>query len=78
MGRTEVSRLGEDPIVPELVIQACVRFPHRNTEIGRRDLRRGRMSSSIATFLNVFAGKSLKSRRCYMIAVRNYGRSGEW
>jgi chemotaxis signal transduction protein len=64
--------------IAELVAPSRVfRFPHRTPEIEGVIVRRGRIVP-VCDVGERLIGKSLKSRRLYLIALRRYGAQAEW
>jgi chemotaxis signal transduction protein len=64
--------------IAELVAPTRVfRFPHQTTEIEGVILRRGRIVP-VCDVAERLIGKSLKSRRLYLIALRRYAGQAEW
>jgi chemotaxis signal transduction protein len=64
--------------IAELVAPTRVfRFPHQTPEIEGVILRRGRMVP-VCDVAERLIGKSLKSRRLYLIALRRYAGQAEW
>ncbi|HKV23970.1 MAG TPA: chemotaxis protein CheW [Candidatus Acidoferrum sp.] len=64
--------------VSELVAPSRIfRFPHRTPRLEGVILRRGRMIP-VCDVAEHLLGKSLSSRRFYLIAVRHYGAKMEW
>lgn len=64
--------------IAELVAPSRVfRFPHRTSKIEGVILRRGRIVP-VCDVAEALIGKSLLSRRFYLIAVRHYGAKTEW
>ena len=64
--------------IAELVAPSRVfRFPHRTENIEGVILRRGRIVP-VCDVAEKLIGKSLLTRRFYLIAVRNYGGKSEW
>ncbi len=64
--------------IAELVAPTRVfRFPHRTSEIEGVILRRGRIVP-VCDVSETLIGKSLKSRRLYLIVVRRYESQSEW
>ena len=64
--------------IAELVAPSRVfRFPHRTESIEGVILRRGRIVP-VCDVAEKLIGKSLLTRRFYLIAVRNYGGKSEW
>jgi chemotaxis signal transduction protein len=64
--------------IAELVAPSRVfRFPHRTTEIEGVIVRRGRIVP-VCDVAERLIGKSLKSRRLYLIALRRYEGKAEW
>ena len=64
--------------IAELVAPSRVfRFPHRTESVEGVILRRGRIVP-VCDVAEKLIGKSLLSRRFYLIAVRNYGDKAEW
>jgi chemotaxis signal transduction protein len=64
--------------IAELVAPTRVfRFPHQTPEIEGVILRRGRIVP-VCDVAERLIGKSLKSRRLYLIALRRYAGQAEW
>src|SRR5260370_15236846 len=64
--------------IAELVPPSRVfRFPHRTPEVEGVIVRRGRIVP-VCDVGERLIGKSLKSRRLYLIALRRYGAQAEW
>ncbi len=64
--------------IAELVPPSHVfRFPHRTPEVEGVIVRRGRIVP-VCDVGERLIGKSLKSRRLYLIALRRYGAQAEW
>jgi len=64
--------------IVELVAPSRVfRFPHQTPEIEGVILRRGRIVP-VCDVAERLIGKSLKSRRLYLIALRRYAGQAEW
>jgi chemotaxis signal transduction protein len=64
--------------IAELVAPSRVfRFPHRTESVEGVILRRGRIVP-VCDVAEKLIGKSLLTRRFYLIAVRNYGEKSEW
>lgn len=64
--------------IAELVAPSRVfRFPHRTPKIEGVILRRGRIVP-VCDVSEVLLGKTLTSRRFYLIAMRRYGSQAEW
>ena len=64
--------------IAELVAPSRIfRFPHRTPKIEGVILRRGRIVP-VCDVAEQLIGKSLTSRRFYLIAVRHYARQTEW
>jgi chemotaxis signal transduction protein len=64
--------------IVELVAPSRVhRFPHHTPEIEGVIVRRGRIVP-VCDVTERLIGKSLKSRRLYLIALRRYGGQAEW
>jgi chemotaxis signal transduction protein len=64
--------------IAELVAPSRVfRFPHHTPEIEGVILRRGRIVP-VCDVAERLLGKSLKSLRLYLIALRRYGAQAEW
>jgi chemotaxis signal transduction protein len=64
--------------IAELVAPSRVfRFPHRTDSVEGVILRRGRIVP-VCDVAEKLIGKSLLTRRFYLIAVRNYGEKSEW
>jgi chemotaxis signal transduction protein len=64
--------------IAELVAPSRVfRFPHQTPEIEGVILRRGRIVP-VCDVAERLIGKSLKSRRLYLIALRRYAGQAEW
>jgi chemotaxis signal transduction protein len=64
--------------IAELVAPSRVfRFPHRTESIEGVILRRGRIVP-VCDVAEKLIGKTLLTRRFYLIAVRNYGEKSEW
>jgi chemotaxis signal transduction protein len=65
-------------VIAELVAPSRIfRFPHRTKEIEGVILRRGRIVP-VCDVAEKLIGKSLKSRRFYLIAQRRYASQSEW
>jgi chemotaxis signal transduction protein len=65
-------------LIAELVAPSRVfQFPHRTSRIEGVILRRGRIVP-VCDVAKILIGKSLTSRRLYMVAVRRYGEQTEW
>jgi chemotaxis signal transduction protein len=64
--------------IAELVAPSRVfQFPHRTSRIEGVILRRGRIVP-VCDVAKTLIGKSLTSRRLYLVAVRHYGTQTEW
>ena len=64
--------------ISELVAPSRIlRFPHRTPGIEGVILRRGRIVP-VCDVAQQLLGKPLRTRRFYLIAVRNYGQHSEW
>jgi chemotaxis signal transduction protein len=64
--------------IAELVAPSRVfRFPHRTESVEGVILRRGRIVP-VCDVADQLIGKSLLTRRFYLIAVRKYGTKSEW
>ena len=64
--------------IAELVAPSRVfRFPHRTENVEGVILRRGRIVP-VCDVAETLIGKSLLTRRFYLIAVRHYGAKTEW
>ena len=64
--------------IAELVAPSRVfRFPHRTENVEGVILRRGRIVP-VCDVAEKLIGKSLLTRRFYLIAVRSYGEKSEW
>jgi chemotaxis signal transduction protein len=64
--------------IAELVAPSRVfHFPHRTSRIEGVILRRGRIVP-VCDVAKILIGKSLTSRRLYLVAVRHYGAQTEW
>ncbi len=64
--------------IAELVAPSRVfRFPHRTENVEGVIVRRGRIVP-VCDVADKLIGKSLLTRRFYLIAVRNYGEKSEW
>jgi chemotaxis signal transduction protein len=64
--------------IAELVAPSRVfRFPHRTENVEGVILRRGRIVP-VCDVAEKLIGKTLLTRRFYLIAVRNYGEKSEW
>jgi chemotaxis signal transduction protein len=62
----------------ELVAPSRIfRFPHRTPRLEGVILRRGRIVP-VCDVAEMLLGKSLSSRRFYLVAVRRYGSKSEW
>jgi chemotaxis signal transduction protein len=77
-------RLGErrfavaSGVISELVAPSRIfRFPHQTREIEGVILRRGRIVP-VCDVAEKLIGKSLRSRRFYLIALRRYTAQSEW
>ena len=65
-------------VIAELVAPSRIfRFPHHTKEIEGVILRRGRIVP-VCDVAEKLIGKSLKSRRFYLIAQRRYASQSEW
>jgi chemotaxis signal transduction protein len=64
--------------IAELVAPSRVfHFPYRTSRIEGVILRRGRIVP-VCDVAKILIGKSLTSRRLYLVAVRHYGEATEW